>query len=515
MYKLLGSNLGEQDHISLSLAERDMPLFAKVANKREFPDEVDEAIKGLVKKKGHSYLLVTGMGNGEVWGSNNNADYFPTEALLGVQNTPTKWGSVSYEVPKDERLDPSKPPKSRYKTFEDADFFHHHRNKKERDPSYGRVLRSVWFPKMGTVLLLLEIDNKRDPESAEAIARGTPLAFSMGCKVPYDVCSICGNKATNLMQYCDHLRNQKNRILPDGRRVFAVNLHPRFFDISKVTKPAFLAGMQLQKVASTQIVETEHSVELADIYGIAAFDKLACGPRPETGSIPSHMLDAIERVSALEKEISIPELKEILGKCKGSIRDALGAFAYKGIVLTPKEYAALVFLAAGDNDRAEKVHSSDVALNPNPVIPETQEATGLAEPSVGHVAQKACECISNSTVRGRSIDTVEDRVYDSTRTLGKTAEILTEPRLGLGAVLTGLYMMYRDKIKEHPRMSAAIGAALAYGLLKSTGDPLLYRGISIPSHIGNHGPTIEQLNKEACFIGAYLSQSNLSGVINA
>jgi hypothetical protein len=72
---------------------------------------------------------------------------------------------------RDERADSAAKPRPRYKTFEDAHFFHRHRNRIEKDPAYGSVKRSVWFPKMGTVLLLLEIDNKKEPERHDAISR--------------------------------------------------------------------------------------------------------------------------------------------------------------------------------------------------------------------------------------------------------------------------------------------------------------------------------------------------------
>jgi len=478
MYKLLDTNLNERDRISLSLADRDRSLFNKVANEREFPKEVDEAIKGLKKKDGHSYLLLTAMGAGDIWGANNNADHFPVAALLGKQNSSTKWGSVSYEPSKDERLDQSSEPKVRYKTFEDAHFFHHHKNKIERDPSFGKVRNSFWFPKMGTILLILEVNNKKDPETAEAIARNTPLSFSMGCTVPYDVCSICGNKAPSILRYCNHLQYQKNKILADGRRVAAINLHPRFFDISKVTRPAFLAGMQLEKIAG--------NVDLADYFDIGRFDKLA-EEEPETIAIPQHMLDAIERVSNAEDTIEFGELKTMVRAANHNLQDILGAYASKGIVLKPNEYAALVFLCLKQEEIAKKVIGSKVVLDSNPKIPDTFE---LSTPSsASKKVEMLAERIRQDSINMRSIHTLEDRIYDSARKLIKTsAEFNRE--LGVGAVLTGLYLLYRNQVKEHPVMSAAIGLGLRQVLLGTSEAP--------------------DLNKIADFKDIYLSNSNLT-----
>jgi len=505
MYKLLDTNLDERDHLSLSLAERDMPAFNKVANQKDFPEEVDEAIKSLNKKKGHSYLLLTAMGDGDTWGANNNSDYFPRAALLGRQNAPVKWGSVSYEPPRDERLDASRAPVQRYRTFEDAHFFHHHRNRIERDPAFGAVRRAVWFPRMGTVLLLIEIDDAKDPESAEAIAKGAPLAFSMGCKVPYDVCSICGNRAASLFQYCGHLRNEKNRILADGRRVSAVNLHPRFFDISKVTRPAFQAGMSLQKIASLhRVIETPSSIELADYYDLASFDKTAGGDGDgdERPAIPDHLAEAIKRVSALEKNIPFDTILDLVELCGRDVQKALGAFAYRGIVLKPNEFVAIILLAAGKEDIAKRVHSSNVVLDARSKMPDSHETADFSTPSVAHGAEAVGRSIPEGTVKDRSVVGVEDRVYSSGENIPedihKTAESFpTGPELGIGAIMTGLYMLYRDKLKDHPGLSAAVGAALGYTLSKTN------NASPQPPFVGGVGP----LGKQASFYDAYVLKS--------
>ena len=62
MYKLFdSSNVGEEHFICTSLEARYENDFIKTAAKREFPKEVDEAIKSLARKKDHSYLLTTAM----------------------------------------------------------------------------------------------------------------------------------------------------------------------------------------------------------------------------------------------------------------------------------------------------------------------------------------------------------------------------------------------------------------------------------------------------------------------
>lgn len=63
-------------------------------------------------------------------------------------------------------------------------------------------------------------------------------------------CSICGNKAKQTEDYCDDLKFNMNKILPDGRKVRAFNPNPIFFDISEVTRGADSTAFTLKKVAA-------------------------------------------------------------------------------------------------------------------------------------------------------------------------------------------------------------------------------------------------------------------------
>ena len=68
---------------------------------------------------------------------------------------------------------------------------------------------------------------------------GKDLSFSMSCRVPNDRCSICGNKAKTLPQYCDHLKHNMGKwIEKSAGYAYAYNDEPVFFDISRVANPA-------------------------------------------------------------------------------------------------------------------------------------------------------------------------------------------------------------------------------------------------------------------------------------
>ena len=185
--------------------------------------EAEQWASSISAVPGKTFILVLAMGASEFYGPNRNGDAFSEKEL-----------------------------KNSHHTFEtNAHVFKSHVNK---DPakSFGKVLKSFYNDDMHRVELILEIDNNKAPDIVTKINSGNSVAVSMGCKIKYDVCSICGNKAPTRAQYCTHLKNELNTIYPDGRIVCADNPNPKFFDISVVWRPADKTGYMLKKVASAR-----------------------------------------------------------------------------------------------------------------------------------------------------------------------------------------------------------------------------------------------------------------------
>lgn len=228
--------------------------------------EVMDFSKTIEKDPSKYYLHINAMGAGEYFGSNRNGDYFPEDNLL-------QW----------------------YKTFETspAHVFRHHVNK---DPSIaiGKVIFSYYNPRMHRVELIAEVDREKGAPELQAIERGEFPMTSMACHTPYDVCSVCGNKAHTRAQYCEHLATQLNKTLPDGRRVMSLNVGPlKFFDISMVIRPADVTSSVLQKVASNDDMPTVGSAEAAELEGVGY-------GREKTASIKK---EAIDKMADFIKEI--------------------------------------------------------------------------------------------------------------------------------------------------------------------------------------------------------------------
>lgn len=196
---------------------------------------------------GISYILVNALGSFEYYGANRNGDGFNERAYKPGQRArcghPECTKSLDGWVAETETLLPH------YKSFEKhGGIYEHHRNQ-DRAKSLGTIQLAVWNPYMHRVELLLRYVNERNPRIPQRLGSGDDLAVSMGCRVLYDVCTICGHHAPTRMQYCEHARQYLRQVLEDGQLVAVLNPSPCFFDISFVVKPADETGWTLMKVA--------------------------------------------------------------------------------------------------------------------------------------------------------------------------------------------------------------------------------------------------------------------------
>jgi hypothetical protein len=175
--------------------------LVKVASSIDFPE-------GFVYDPDFLYMWIRIVSSGEHYGPNKNGDYFPHDEL------------VSY-----------------WETFNEAHPFQNHKNKNVED-AIGKIVSVRWNPIMKCVEILKGIDRKRVPEVVRGYSKGYLTDVSMGCKVPYTQCSICGNKARRRSEFCDHIKYQRLQFLGNGERVFEINFKPRFHDSSTVLNGA-------------------------------------------------------------------------------------------------------------------------------------------------------------------------------------------------------------------------------------------------------------------------------------
>jgi len=301
--------------------------------KAEYSDELKEYVTFLKKKVDKTYALVNALSAGEHYGCNRNGDYFPEDVLQRY-----------------------------HKTFEALGHVYKHHVNKDPKRSFGKVIFSHYNPSMHRVELIIELDNTRASDIIERLEKQIEdVKVSMACRVPYDVCSICGHKARKLSEYCDHLKEKMGRMLSDGRRVYAINTMPKFFDISVVTIPADRTAGFIAKVAShTSTVEVDEYTPSAKI----AEDLFKESDLESTADIK-------KKVDAELKALS-PDPHKLLLKTHGNLtKDKLVKLSEYplnevlstmiGLRMMPKkdDFMKLALYSLGHQDFAEDVANSD------------------------------------------------------------------------------------------------------------------------------------------------------------
>ncbi len=255
--------------------------------KQAADSRIQEYAAQITPEAGKIYVHILAMGAGEFFGANRNADYFPEHNLIEF-----------------------------YKTFETSPAYIY-RNHINKDPkkSIGKVLFAIYNERMHRVELIADIDKSLGWDVVERIEGGDFPHTSMACRTPYDVCSICGNKAHTRQEYCIHLREQLGRVYPDGRKVMALNVAPlKFFDMSIVVRPADVTSSVLQKVAfeglpiygSVEHAESENITDegmskKATIKKLSEFIK----------EIDGDMVDYSETLEPMLAKVRDPEYKTI------------------------------------------------------------------------------------------------------------------------------------------------------------------------------------------------------------
>jgi hypothetical protein len=206
---------------SRGLKGSDLSIFIKRAGHR-FADE----IQNIKLDAGDIPVHLIAIGSTEFYGPNRNGDGFKEATCKKDHDTFVKH----------------------------ARWYRNHKNKNP-DKSFGLVKASHYNPEMKRIELLVVLNSTKEAaarnggllatDEMEKLANGNDIAVSMACRVPFDVCSGCGNKARNRSEYCTGalckhggLSSKIGTVLENGHILHADNPDPTFFDISKVFRPA-------------------------------------------------------------------------------------------------------------------------------------------------------------------------------------------------------------------------------------------------------------------------------------
>lgn len=254
-----------------------------------------------------------------------------------------------------------------HKTFEKyARAYRDHENK---DPakSYGIVKLAIYNEPMHRIELILAYNATKEAalrngglvadKELDLLEKGADFDTSMACRVPFDVCSVCNNRAKTRADYCTSikeggmckgggLKNNIATILGDGTQVFAHNPDPCWFDNSMVWRHAdrIASATGMLKAAGDRRIG---GAEMAELMGVTApwsVILLDAGPATELAV----------KLAGIEKRVENGHFRDSLNlgmfgdetdqwtKHGGTIPQALSALASQKVVMPVEGFVQLV-----------------------------------------------------------------------------------------------------------------------------------------------------------------------------
>jgi hypothetical protein len=270
--------------------------FSKGFDKSQFNKAAalfDNDVANLEVKPGHSYIHLITTGAGETYSANNNGDYFNEKTADFVIPYP-KEGGRHKTITLDGGL-----VKHHDKSFlKEGAVYRNHVNRTKGGKAEGHIVKSAYNQDMHRGELIIEVPTDSWEKDIQKLASGDGgLYFSMGCSVPYDTCSFCGNQAKTRRNYCGHLKNAMLMMDKHGYQCYAINDTPMFHDISQVFRPADKIAFGLRKVASDSVI---CSADLAEMVGLSVPVGII---QQNLSKNASQRLGLLKKLAEIEKEI--------------------------------------------------------------------------------------------------------------------------------------------------------------------------------------------------------------------
>ncbi len=325
----------------------------------------------------YTYVLVNAMGYSEYYGSNSNTDWYGYNPHLDFNGLLHAWPDIGQDVEADRMKGKAWP--YGYPCFYNATVYAHHKNTDPQRLGFGDVVFAATNPHMKRIELVMRVFNgeankKGHTSILERVRAGERVDVSMGCKVPFDLCSICTDwagvheawktydpakhkhpgvailayhrtvrpirgLAVTKADYCEHMRHQRGKILGDGRKVFVYNDFPRFFDISFVWIGADRTARVMWYLGDSQPQHQSSPMGRLDAMVRQTFGDLAKTASMEK-EIPGGIAKAVHADAEAAPEMDCDHL-EGLSQSHGP-QALLSTLAGLGIVPKPREFQAIV-----------------------------------------------------------------------------------------------------------------------------------------------------------------------------
>ncbi len=358
-------------------------ILEKAANYRpqgvvaKYASEAFDYVSTVTPRDGETMILVNALGTFETYDDNRNGDGFnEVPYMVGVKprcqceecsrrDVSKGWVTADQTVV------------NHYKSFEKHGGIYQHHVNKDPAKSLGRVERAFFNTYMKRVELLLAIRNSLAPDWISEIEAGIYAPVSMGCHVRYDVCANCGHYAPTRKEYCEHLKWEMRKIDPvTGCRNCALNPSPRFFDISKVFRPADPQGFMMKKVAD--VYEIRGSLDLGEKIALfeekqATIGKLSEIQKVLVGEISMAKLSPEQEMLRTYRKTMMRDAlanmepagpSEISAMSEHSLPEVSSTLAAKSAGLTTSEFFAVMYKRAGFGTPDPELLDRAVALQP-------------------------------------------------------------------------------------------------------------------------------------------------------
>lgn len=324
-------------------------------NKFAVDDDHRAWLRKIASVAGHELLHIIAVGDSERYGYNRNGDGFS-----GRDNAKSHDGFC----------------KNAYV------FRNHKHDTRKGHPTFGRPHASCHSPKMARIELVNAVNCKTAGDIIQGVEKGDDVAWSMGCNVPFDVCTVCHNKAASPAEYCEHAKRPNlGRLLKTGEICALDNPDAEWFDISHVFRPAERIAYTIRKI---KVAAANGQIALDDdeaVCGGAELAKIAGVTLPEfmlSSDIPLEKWATLQALAELEKHVPadgsarawLPEeLSEEAEKAiakqaaaDGSMRNVLEDLHGRGILLRPRQLFKIAFGPEAYNEVIE------------PLMPEMRQA---------------------------------------------------------------------------------------------------------------------------------------------
>lgn len=411
-------------------------------------DDILQFLQGLVPKQDKTYALVNALSAGDYYSSNLNGDWFDESELINY-----------------------------HKTFEVLGHIYDLHQNKDPEKSYGKVVYSYYNPTMHRVELVVEFDNIKGKDILDKLRNGDPIATSMGTRVAYEKCSICGNISKTLSSRCEHLKKEMHKIYPDGRKVYAKNYSPKFFDISVVRIPAD----KTSRVVRTILINEKDGKKIIifnkklasnnnfDYTKMASFETVA--EISKELPVKVELLDNADTKEAIIKSIKGRIDNDVLYKLSEySLSDTMSTMLALGIMPAPEDFQKIALRAFGENELAEQLEKNNILFDVNP--PENKEVLIMQDLKFENANEKVASLLKEEIPRQSNYE-----LWNLSRTLEKVARYNEDgtwqedqPTADQRSYLSKIFFTQKDEPKKspvkNPIVPLGILGSLYYGYSK-------------------------------------------------